>query len=292
MFLEAFIYAGLVPLAVAATVAFALPRLGISRPATWASAVACGYIAAEFGLKGQAGGLATALHALVRPSDAADWLPIFVLLALGVSFLLMNASPARWRGEFILAAAFAIAVQVRLLSLHVGHMQAWSPLEKVAYLSLATASLAAVWLLLGSGGDSQSSFARAFWVAVVAVGTAVVLALSGVFVYGEYCGALAASLAGTALALVLSPTGNGGTRLSGFPGAAGVVTFSLGSLILLGYFFADLRTANAALLVVALAAAGAPLPPLLLDWRPWQQFLLRAAACLTPLAFAIANVLG
>ena len=295
MFIETFIRAGLVPLAAAALVAFALRRGDISAPATWASSVAGGFITAQLGLKSQAG-FTTAIRALVHPSDASEWLPVFVLLALGISFLLLNASPARWRGEFVLAAAFTIAVPLRLLSLHVGHMQDWSPLEKLAYLSLAAATLGIVWLLLGSGGESQSSLARAFCVAIVAVGAAIVLSLSGVFVYGQYCGAVAASLAGTSLSLFLGATGSASTPrrfiLSGFTGAAGVITFSLGSLILLGYFFGDLRAANAALLVVALAAAGAPLPRVLLAWPPWLQFLLRTAACLTPLTFAIASVLN
>ena len=295
MFLETFIYAGLIPLAAAALIAFALRRSGITPPATWASAVACGFITAQLALKSQAG-FATAFRALVQPSDASEWLSVFVLLALGISFLLMNASPARWRGEFVLAAAFTISVPLRLLSLHVGHMQEWSPLEKLAHLSLAAATLGVIWLLLGSGGESQSSFARAFCVAIVAVGAAIVLSLSGVFVYGQYCGAIAAALAGASLALFVGATGSAGAprrfTLSGFTGAAGVVTFSLGSLILLGYFFGDLRAANAALLVVALAAAGAPLPAVLLAWPSWQQFLLRTAACLTPLAFAIASVVN
>jgi hypothetical protein len=75
---------------------------------------------------------------------------------------------------------------------------------------------------------------------------------------------------------------------NGLTGAAGIITFSLGSLILLGHFFAELSVANAVLLFAALAAAGTPLPAALCRRPAWQQLAVRTVACLLPLAIAIA----
>jgi hypothetical protein len=303
MFTATLIYAGLLPFAASATIAFALGRTRVSQPAIWACGIACGFVAGLVGLKSQAG-FAAALKSIARPHEAADWLPIVVLLALGVSFLLLSAPPSRWRHALALATVLAIAVPLRLLSgnVRLTHDQ-WSPLDKFAYLTLLAATLGLVWLLLASGSDEQPSLARLLFLVIVAVGAAVVLALSGVFVYGQYSGALAAALTGTALACSLGATGS--TRLSspksasasqrfalpGLSGAAAVITYSLGSLIILGHFFASLGPTNAVLLFISLAAAGTPLPTALLGRSLWQQLATRAVFCLTPLAIAIYSVI-
>ena len=177
----------------------------------------------------------------------------------------------------------------------------WTALEKFAYLALLAATLGLTWLLLASGGKGRQSSARPFLLVIVTAATAVVLTLSGVFVYGQMCGALAAALAGTALARLLGATRSAraasvplalpvrtGFHSNGLTGAAGVITFSLGSLILLGHFFAELSALNALLLAVSLSAAGGPLPSAFLRRPAWQQLALRTAACLLPLALAIA----
>jgi len=134
-------------------------------------------------------------------------------------------------------------------------------------------------------------------VMIVAIASAVVLTLSGVLVYGQLCGVIAASLAGTAVAFVVAKLGEpssqeGSSALDGIYGAAGVVTFSLGSLILLGRFFAELSTTNAILLLLALAAAGSPLPFAAFRQPGWRQLFARTVLCCVPLAVAISRVVG
>lgn len=304
MFTATLIYAGLLPFAASAIIAFALGRMRVSHPATWACGLACGFVVGLFGLKSQAG-FAAALKSIAQPHEAADWLPIIVLLALGVSVLLLSAPPSHWRRTIALAAVLAIAVPLRLLSgnVRLTHDQ-WSPLDKFAYLTLLAATLGFVWLLLASGSDEQPSLARLLFLVIVAVGTAVVLTLSGVFVYGQYSGAVAAALTGTALAVFLGATGpqrSGATgsasasqrfALPGLPGAAGIITYSLGSLIILGHFFASLSVANTVLLMLSLAAAGGPLPEFMICRPAWQRISARATVCLIPLIAALAKSLA
>ena len=144
----------------------------------------------------------------------------------------------------------------------------WSPLEKIAYLVLLSAAFGLVWLLLGRGRKGEQAFDRQPCLLLVAIGAAVVLPLSGVLSYGQYCGAVAAAVTGTAGGLLLwchwlrqcSNSLRTDWVSSCCYGAAGVLTFSLGSLIVLGYFFASLTITNAVLLFVSLAAGGTVFP--------------------------------
>ncbi len=295
MFTTTLLYAGLLPLAAAGLIALLSRQFRVSLQATWACSTAGGFVAGLVGLKSQAG-LAVAARSFTQPREAADWLPIIVLLALGVSVLLFAAPPAHRRWTLALAAALTIAVPLRLLSGNVRLAGPWSAFDKFAYLVLLAATLGFVWLLLASGGDEQQSPARLVFLVIVAATTAAVLTLSGALVYGQTCGALAAALAGTSLIPFLTSwrarvSGRAvpvGGAFPGLTGAAGVITFSLGSLILLGHFFAELSVANAVLLFVSLAAAGTPLPAALLRRPVWQQLAVRIVACLLPLALAIA----
>jgi hypothetical protein len=115
---------------------------------------------------------------------------------------------------------------------------------------------------------------------------------------------LAAALAGTGLVSIAAhwrtrpalaeitatlPTNNPN---AGLPDAAGIITFSLGSLIILGHFRADLSATSVLLLFVSLVAAGAPLFDGVLRSPVWQQVVVRTMACLVPLAIAVTLSIG
>lgn len=294
MFTATLIYAGLLPLAASAVMTLALSRSRVSPQATWACGTAFGFVIGQFGLKSQSAGFAAAARSFVQPHEGVDWLPLIVVLALGLSILLMSSQQRpRWRRTVALATVLAIAVPLRLLSGNVRLAGQWSAVEKLAYLTLLAATLGLIWLLLASRGDKEQSPVRLLFVVVVAVGTAVVLTLSGVLVYGQTCGAVAAALVGTAIAGFSGATGTASAsrrRLPpGFNSAAGIITFTLGSLIILGRFYAELSALNAAMLFVSLAAAGAPCPNVVQHVPAWQQLAVRTVLCLTPLTIAIAR---
>jgi len=197
MLTNTFIYAGLLPLVVAALAAFAARRLNAAPKTAWTCGIALGYIAAQFVLKSQAG-IGVAVRSIIQPPEAADWLPLIVLVAGAISLMLIRG----WRLALPLAAAFAFAVPMRLLAGHARIAREWSLYEKVACLSLMAAAVAVVWLLLATNDEEQPASGRLACVVIVAVGIAIVLTLSGVLVYGQLSAALAAALTGAALACI------------------------------------------------------------------------------------------
>lgn len=312
------IYAGLLPFITSAGIVVALAWLQVSPRAIWAWAVAGGFVVGLVGLKSDEG-LVVALRSFARPQEAAYWLPILVLLALGANLVLESTrlssrpplpsfprrreSMRRSQLAVALAGFLTIAATLRLLSGYAGFTyNHWSAAGKLGRLALYASALGLLWTLLASKGDSaQNSPERQPLLVLVAIGMAVVLTLSGVFVYGEYCGAIAASITGAALACTAlgatgyasAPTGSpleSPKASSGVSGAAGVLTFSLGGLIILGYFFAKLSTVNVALLFISLAAAGTAFPGVLANRPTWQRLATRSALCLVPLAIAVASV--
>jgi hypothetical protein len=101
-----------------------------------------------------------------------------------------------------------------------------------------------------------------------------------VFVYGELCGVLVAAIAGTYLVC-------GDHNLEG---AAGVITFSLGTLIVLSYFYAQLNMLNAALLLLATCVGAGRLPTFVTSRSARQQIAIRTALTLLPLAAVLVRL--
>jgi hypothetical protein len=287
MIASTLIYAGLLPLLFAATIAFVMRRFRAPPQTIWAVAFACGFVAGAFSLKARAG-LPVAFRSYLRPSEAGDWLPLIVLIAAGISIIIYHAPTSAQRWTTTLATLLAISAPIRLLAGNVA--QRWTALERIAYLLLLAATLGLIWLLLGSTRDEDQPFVRTMLFVVVAAGTAVVVSLSGVLVYGEFSGAAAAAIAGTALGIILGAGRISGVwrqSLVGLSGAAGVVAFSLGGLIILGHFYGSLSALNALLLFISLAAAGGPLPEVIQRGPEWRAAIIRAAASLVPLAVAL-----
>jgi hypothetical protein len=298
MFTNTLILAGLLPLVVAVVAAVVARRLNALPQIAMASGVAFGYIAAQVGLKAQAG-YGVAVRSIVAPLEAADWLPLLALVAWAVTLLVASG----WRPARFVTVAFAITVPMRLLAGHARTAREWSPVEKLGYLSLLAALIGFVWLLLATEDEDQPSSGRLPCLVVVAVGVAAALTLSGSFIYGQLSGALAASLTGAALTCFLLPLplgegrGEGEFRsrrlsIPGFRGAAGVVACLLVGLIILGHFYAELTSTNSALLVAALLAASAPLPKRLAAHPAWLHIAARSLLCLVPLGVALGSLLG
>ncbi len=301
MFLHTFLCAGVVPFVVAAAITIVAAQMHAGPRVFWPLGTALGFIAGYIALKNQTG-MAGAIAAISRPQHAADWLPIILLLALGVCLLL--AEPAhRWIG-LSLAAMLVLAAPLRLLCGNVRLNGEWSAGQKLACIVLLASLFGATWFILAHSEMAHTARTRVWLLLIDAVGTAAALTISGVLVYGQACGALAAAVAGTALASSIAGRRSRAARAeshqtfgaappsSGFPAAAGIITFSLGSFIILGHFFADLSATSALLLFVSLAAAGGPLFDGLLRIRGWQHVVIRAIACLIPLAAAVTLSFG
>jgi hypothetical protein len=274
MILTELIYVALIPVAVAATCAFVAPRVRLKPPLTWAVSVALAYIAGHLGLASRTG---DAIALLIRPREAADWLPHAVLVALGITAI-TTLAPRPWnRCGIALAITLSIGLPLRLLAGSTYDLD-WTLLEKSAHIALLAATLGLTWAMLAAAEDNDHPQLRPVLLIVVASGTAVVVTLSGVFVYGELCVVVAAALTGTLLA----------SKTPRVAGAAGVITCSLGSLVLLSCLYAELTATNAALLFTALILAAGPMPAFMSSRPAWRKTSLRLVVTLLPLVVALA----
>lgn len=281
MLTNALLYASLLPLVISASVAFVMRRMRSAPPIVWPVAITGGFLAGQFTLRGQSG-FVESLHTFFQPHEAVDWLPHIVLLALGVNLVIYLAPPHRYR-LMILAAALCLAAPVRLLSGNLA--QHWSIGGKVATLILLAAVLGLVWRLLALNDVRRPAVIRVPLLIIVAASTAVVVIQSGALIYGLSCAAFGAAIAGTALVFAFC----GAASSLGSAAAAGVITFTLGSLILLSHFYAELSAINAVLLFLSLTATAAPLPAFLTASK-WRLIVTRTAACMLPLAVAMVRV--
>jgi hypothetical protein len=280
MILTELLYVAIIPAAVAAMVVFAAQQARFKAPVAWALAIGCGYMVGQFALA-RRNTSGASIGSLFQPREAVEWLPYAVLVAIAVT-VLGSYLPRSWRpAMLVLAGGLCVALPLRLLAGTVYPLE-WSTAEHVAYTGLLAATFAVTWLGLAAAHSNEHPRLRAVLLIIVGAGTAVVCARSGVFVYGELCGVVMATVSG---ALLVS-------RENGLEGTAGVITFSLGSLVLLSYFFAELTLGNAGLLLLAIVLAGGrlPLPPFFLTRPVWQQGAVRAALALVPLVIALATV--
>jgi hypothetical protein len=282
MIVDALLYAGLLPLIASAIVCVTLRYLRCPLSIVWPAATATGFLVAQFVLRSQ-GGIDISLHTFIQPYEAVDWLPHIVLLALGVS-VLMYLAPAQRPWLIALAAMLCLSVPIRLLSGNLA--QHWSVMGKVGVATSLTILLGLVWLLLALTGEERSTTVRVPLLVLIAVGVAIVLTQSGVFIYGLSSAALGAAITGTAVVFAFRSTPSN----LGAAATAGVITFTLGSLIILGHFFAELSTTNAALLCLALTATAVPLPAFLRSRPVWQRAAARILLSLFPLAMAVISV--
>ncbi len=282
MIVDALLYAGLLPLIASAIVCVVSRYLRCPLSIIWPLATAMGFLVAQFALRGQ-GGIDASLHTFIQPYEALDWLPHIVLLALGVS-VLMYLAPAQRPWLIAVAAMLCLSVPIRLLSGNLA--QHWSVIGKVGVAASLTILLGLVWRLLALTGEERSTAIRVPLLILIAVGAAIVLTQSGVFTYGLSSAAFGAAIAGTAVVFAFRAIPSN----LGAAATAGVITFTLGSLIILGHFFAELTTTNAALLCLALTATAVPLPAFLRSGPAWQRGTARILLCLSPLALAVVSV--
>jgi hypothetical protein len=282
MLFDAIVYSGLVPLAVAAMLAFAMGRSYAPVEAVWPIAITAGFLVAQFAL-GADEGITASLRTFIEPHQAIDWLPHITLLALATSILMYLAPSCRgWLS--ILAAALCLAVPVRLLSGNVASQ--WSLAVKLGWLAVLAGVLGVTWRLLATDNEEDSTPFRVPMLAFVAVGIAVVTVQSGVFTYGMSAAALGAAICGVALPFGLRKSEcNPGAAAS-----AGVITLVLGSLIILTHFFAELSLVNAVLLLLALVATAIPLPAFMRTAAAWRRGAARAVLCVVPTVVSVFSV--
>jgi hypothetical protein len=284
--LRELLWVGVLPCCVAAAAMFLCNWLSLPARAAWAKSVGGGYVVAQFAMAARVG-WQNGFDSVVAPREAGDWLPWLVVAAVGIT-VLAAYSPRPWQRWIVaLAALLALVAPLRLLAGSVYVTSRWSALEKVVVVVMWAAALATIWTWLALGRACGQARLRGGLLIIAAIAMAVILTLSGSLVSGERCAMVAAALTG-ALVSRLVMRGRTTTTVDdkpGISGAAGAITMSLGGLILLSYFYAELKLAAAILLGAALCVAGGNLPAIRPAGRIWQAGF-RAGLCLALLAAA------
>ncbi len=290
------LWGGVVP-AIVAAATLAIVWRGTGKAASaWRTAIVVGYVAGHWGLDTRTISFAAALTKSFQPTEARDWLPLLMLLAIVPDALACVGKRGPMLG-WLLRCVLCVFVPWRLLhgsvylplslpelGLDAEDLGGWSNGETATRIGGVGTALLVGWHWLRSG-DPQSSqprdaLVRSALAVVVALGGAIVAAMSASLVYGQTFGVLAAALAGCGLISAFLSTRRGPEA------AAGPVMIAFGSLLVMGYFYAELKFHNAALLWAALALAigWLPLPAKLSLSR---QAIGRGLLCLAALGLAV-----
>lgn len=290
-----FAWVALLPAAVAVASMWLTRRADVPPRAAWAVSIGLAYVAGQFLLTGRSA-FAPALWSSIIPREAHDWLPLIVLAAAGISILAVCA-PETWQLAIVgLAGLLVVGTPIRLLAGNIA--QHWSLNEKIAHLALLAAALAIMWLVLAVADNGHQPRIRTILMILVVSVSATMLVKSGTMLYGQLAGVIAATIAGTAVAenfrgmprfIRVREEKTDCPPHSGLSCAAGGVALALGSLLLLGHFYAELPTSTAALLALSLVAAGGHLPVFMNRGPTWQQAVVRTVLCLMLLVLAIST---
>ncbi len=278
------LWIGAVPAIAAAVAIWICLRLRLRPNAAWSLSIAGGLVVGMVA-QNRRDGWPVAFEKFLHPRVAFDWLPWLVLIAAAIQILATYAPRTFQRYLVAIACVFAIALPLRLLAGSVYVTGRWSTPEKIGVLVIWSIFFATWWLTLALGRHNRQPLLRSVLLVITAFGIALTVTASGAITLGELGGVAAASLFGaTTTAGALRQLADGPSS------AAGPLAVMLGGLIFLGYFYAQLTTANAALLSLSLAVAAGWLPT---TWpqKPAWQAALRAALTLVPLAIAVATAI-
>jgi hypothetical protein len=275
---------GILPGAVALLLRQGLLRAGSPDRAAWPLSVGIAYIVGQAalaaplasGAAGWAAGLSPAFTKFLSPSEASLWLPAAVVVAAIVALLANGGRSARYVA-LVLGALLAIGLPLRMLWGSVYTLSQWSAGGAIAwFVGLAALLFATGWLLTRKAPPAlpRVGMLRDLLPGVVMIGVAIGLATSGSLSYARLAGAVAAALIGAALGGIGIPR----MRLDGVDAAGPLVATLGGAMLLLGYFFAEVTTANALLLLAALAATALPLPTA--TAQSWSGLAARGVICL------------
>ena len=275
---------GVLPGAVALVLRQVLLRAGSPDRLAWPLSIGVAYIVGQAalaaplasGAAGWAAGLSPAFGKFFSPGEASQWLPMAVVVAAVVAMLAGGNRTTRYIA-LVLGAMLAIGLPLRMLWGSVYTLSQWSTGVAIAWFAgLAVLLFAIGWLLTRKSPPAlpRVGVLRDLLPGMVMIGLAVVLATSGSLSYARLAGAVAAVLIGAALGGLGIPR----TRLEGVDAAGPLVATLGGAMLLLGYFFAEVTTANVLLLLAALGTTALPLSTA--ASQGWSGLAVRGVLCL------------
>jgi hypothetical protein len=228
---------------------------------------------------GYAGGHAVTIGWPAFPAlEATQWLPYFALATM-----LMGVLDTLLRPPGMLRALIWICYCAGLLRLLLSpkFQYGWSLLEGVFWIVGFAVGMLILASFLDAAVRRDRSISSALILTIVACGTCVALMLSGSALLGQMTMVLVAALGAILIVTFLFPKSIEGRAI------VPVAVVLLSSLLLTGFFFAELPSASALLL------AAAPLPGCLLisfsenNAFSWKPILLRAGVVLALVAISV-----
>jgi len=284
-------FGGVLPAVAAASALAMVWRVTGKAASAWRTAIVLGYVVGHWALDARTIGFVAALSKSYQPTEARDWLPLLILLAIvpdALACVGRRGSALAW----LLRIALCLFIPWRLLHnsayLPIGissdfdfDLGGWSIGEATAWIGGIGAVLLIGWQWLRIVDQQSDVLVRSALAVVATLGAAIVSALSASLVYGQMFGVLTAALAGCSLAAMILSTGRGPEA------AAGPVLVVFGSLLVAGHFYAELKIHHAGLLWVAVAVAIGWLP-LSAKLPPRWQAIGRSVLCIATLGGAVA----
>jgi hypothetical protein len=231
--------------------------------------------------------IAEAISKSFHPSEARDYLPMLALAAMlpdGIACVGKRGPAIAWLlrlglclflpWRFLVGSRYLPTETLADFGFDTG---AWSTTEAIIWIGGLAAILLTLWITVRLSNPGREAFACSALAVMVALGGAITMAMSSSLIYAQLLGVLTASLVGCGLASLITKSQRGPEA------AAGPVACIFSSLMLLGFFYAELKSFNAALLILAMSSA--------IGWLPrWNHLTSRRkiiARCLLCLSLLV-----
>jgi hypothetical protein len=234
-------------------------------------------------LDAQGVGVLGAISKSMRITEAKDFLPLMMLLAVMPDAIAATNKQGAIVG-WTLRAALCVFVPWRFLAgtkylpkvapppnFDTG---AWSSFEALLWIGGIAAAILTTWSLVRTESTEQPKLRSVLAVIVVFVASATI-AMSGSITYGQSLGVLVATLTGCGIAAWWWKLGRGPDA------AAGPIVISFCSILTLAHFFAELKLLYAALLIIGLTVGAGWFFP----GKRWSSYG-RVAVCLAATGIA------
>ncbi len=278
------LWGGLLPGILAVMSLVIVWKLTTNAASSWRTAAVLSFIAGMWALDSQGVGIVAAVSKSVRITEAKDFLPLMVILAVfpdAVATLGKQSTIVAW----VLRIGLCVFLPWRLLwgtkylpkiapppNFDTG---AWSTPEAACWIGSVAVVLLATWAILRAESTEMPRL-RASLAAIVALAASATVALSGSLTYGQLLGILTATLTGCALAAWYFKLSRGPDA------AAGPLVIALGGVLVLAHFFAELKLLYAAILLMGFAVGAGWFFP----GKKWST-PLRCAICLVAIGVAV-----
>jgi hypothetical protein len=274
---------GILPGLIAVGMLAVVWKLTANAASSWRTAVVVSFLVGVWALDAQGVGVLGAISKSMRITEAKDFLPLMVILAVmpdAIAALDKRGAIAGW----ILRAGLCVFLPWRILagSKYLSKVAppanfdtgAWSTLEAVGWLGGAALVLLASWSLVRAESTEQPKL-RSILAVIAAFVASATIAMSGSITYGQLMGVLVASLTGCGLAAWWWKLGRGPDA------AAGPIVIAFGGILVLAQFIAEMKLLYTALLIVGFTVGAGWFFP----GKRWSGYA-RVAVCLAAIGIA------